>query len=145
MNKSELSKYVYAILTTGQIVIATLDIDDDQHSYQTTVTQLGTGHKYPAAMVFPATPETHEALQVLYEDIKVPAIPLEPNDIVRELLEHHQEVVLIKCSGVSYADARAKPNTRIKAITNNQRWGSVSGSYKCMVPYDVHGNEITEV
>lgn len=146
MPNSELGKYVYAILDQGQVIIATLDAEEDQHrmDHRPTVTQLETDHRYPAAMVFPATPANYDALQTLYEDIKVPPIPMEPKEIALELL-NRQVAVLIKCSNVSYDDARDKPNSRMLVITNDKPWGSVSGSYKHMVPYDVYGNEITSL
>lgn len=146
MPNSELSKYVYAILDQGQVIIATLGAEEDQHrmDHRPTVTQLENGHRYPAAMVFPATPANYDALQILYEDIKVPPIPMEPKEIALELL-NRQVAVLIKCSNVSYDDARDKPNSRMLVITNDRPWGSVMGSYKHMVPYDVYGSEITSL
>lgn len=146
MPNSELSKYVYAILDQGQVIIATLDEEEDQNrmDHRPTVTQLDTGHKYPAAMIFPATPANYDALQVLYEDIKVPPIPMEPRDLALELL-NHQDFVLIKISNASYDAARAKPDSRMLVMSNNRPWRSVGGSYKHIVPYDVYGIEITSL
>lgn len=149
MPNSELSKYVYAILDQGQVVIGRLAEDGEFPSHDhipivmvTSANGLEVGH--PAAMVFPATPENYDALQILYEGIKVPPIPLEPKEIALEPL-NRQVAVLIKCSNVSYDDARDKPNSRMLVITDDKPWGSVSGSYKHMVPYDVYGNEITSL
>ena len=97
------------------------------------------------AMVFPATPENYDALQVLYEGHGVPKIPIEPNDIVRELLKYHQKFVIVKTSSESYALAREKPNSRANLVHTGSKFGSKYGSWAFVVPYDVNGNEITEV
>lgn len=140
MPNSELSKYVYAILDQGQVIIATLDEEEAQNrtDHRPTVTQLDTDHRYPAAMVFPATYENYEALQILYEDIPVPNIPLEPNDIVRELLTHHQTYVIAKYSTQSYTQARE--NIGIKVLEYDRLENRAF-----YVPYDVYGNEITSL
>ena len=142
----EISKYVYAILEQGQVIIATLDDENDQNRMDRCpiVTQLVTERKYPATMVFPATPENYDALQILYEGITVPSVPLDPRDLAVELL-NHQDFVLIKISCNSYDDARAKPDSRMLVMSNNRPWRSFSGSYKHIVPYDVYGNEITSL
>lgn len=146
MPNSELSKYVYVILDQGQVIIATLDAEEDQHRMdrRPTVTQLGTGHKYPAAMVFPATPANYDALQILYEDIKVPPIPMEPNDIVHKLLES-QFYVLIKNSSHSYDDARTVPNSGARIVRKEDKFLRDHEAWKYMVPYDVWNNEITSL
>ena len=136
----EISMYVYAILGQGQIIIATLDAEEDQNQMdrRPSVTQLVTGHKYPAAMVFPATPANYDALQTLYEDIKVPPIPMEPNNIVREILAH-QKYVMVRVSTKSYEHARRNPRLTIHS------GGIMVGKNTFMVPYDENDNEITEV
>ncbi len=136
----EISKYVYAILGQGKIIIATLDAEEDQNQMdrRPSVTQLVTGHKYPAAMVFPATPANYDALQTLYEDIKVPPIPMEPNNIVREILAH-QKYVMVRVSTKSYEHARRNPRLTIHS------GGIMVGKNTFMVPYDENDNEITEV
>lgn len=140
----EISKHVYGILAHGQVVIASLDDDQNPLSSQSQITELVTGHGYNAAMVFPATPENYEALQVLYEDIKVPPIPLEPNDIVHGLLKM-QKFVIVKTSSESYELAREKLDSRANLVHSGSKFGGKYGSWAFMVPYDVHGNEITEV
>lgn len=136
----EISKYVYAILDQGQVIIATLDDENAQNRMdrRPIVTQLVTEHKYPATMVFPATPATYDALQILYENIKVPEIPMEPNDIVRELLTHHHTYVIAKYSTQSYAQARE--NIGIKVLEFDRL-----ENHAFYVPYDVYGNEITSL
>lgn len=144
----EISKYVYAILEQGQVIIATLDNEDDQNRMdrRPIVTQLVTEHKYPATMVFPATPANYEALQILYGGMTVPSIPLEPNDIVRELLTHRQTCVIIKHSNYSYEDARGSEHAQVRVIwACSHTKSGLSESSPYMVPYDVFGNEITSL
>lgn len=138
MPNSELSKYVYAILDQGQVIIATLDAEEYQHrmDHRPTVTQLETSHRYPAAMVFSATPANYDALQILYEDIKVPPIPMEPNDVLAELLKR-QKLVFTRSSPDSYEHARRSPRVRV--------CGGVFNKDVYHVPYDVYGNEITSL
>lgn len=141
----EISKYVYAILGQGQIIIATLDAEEDQNQMdrRPSVTQLVTGHKYPAAMVFPANDDTWAALQMLYEDIPVPELPLTPNEVMDKLLQQ-VTYVFAKVSTDSYDDARY--NGKMRAVRRRPDGKTSSIDTKNFyVPYDAHGNEIKTV
>lgn len=141
----KISEFVYAILERGEVIIATLDIREHQISRHTMVTQLVSGHNYPAAMVFPATYENYEALQILYGDIEVPPIPMEPNELVHALLKT-QEFVIVKRSNYSYKDARCSGHEQVRTIwACSHTKSGLSEAIPYMVPYDIHGNEITEL
>lgn len=143
----EISKHVYGIALDGSVVLGRLAEDGEFPELQPIVMEpvaKGIETSHLVAMVFPATPANYDALQILYEDIKVPPIPMEPNDIVHGLLKM-QKFVIVKTSSESYELAREKLNSRANLVHSGSKFGGKYGSWAFRVPYDVHGNEITEL
>lgn len=134
---------VYAILFDGTVVLGEL-VAGGEGVFESPEVIFDNGSKqYGCAMVFPANDDTWAALQMLYEDIPVPELPLTPNEIVNKLL-NNQVYVFAKVSAISYADARL--NCKIRAVRRRPDGSSHSTDTKNFyVPYDAHGNEIKTV
>lgn len=134
---------VYAILRDGEVVLGELVVGAYERHEQPQVRYNNGDNRAPAAMVFPANDDTWAALQMLYEDIPVPELPLTPNEVMDKLLQQ-VTYVFAKVSAISYADARL--NCKMRAVRRRPDGSSHSIDTKNFyVPYDAHGNEIKTV
>lgn len=134
---------VYAILFDGTVVLGEL-VAGAEGVFESPEVIFDNGSKQSGcAMVFPANDDTWAALQMLYEDIPVPELPLTPNEIVNKLL-NDQVYVFAKVSAESYADARSSGKMRAVRRRPDGKTSSID-TKNFYVPYDAHGNEIKTV
>lgn len=99
--------------------------------------------------LFHATSENRVALVTLYGEDVVPQIPLRGSDLTKKLLEK-QKYVLCFCSDTN--DTDCLENKRPLLITRFEDGYFYEGrvddrfvvTWKCAVPVDMNGNEITE-
>lgn len=100
--------------------------------------------------LLPATPEIRQALVTLYGEDAVPELPLRGSELTKKLLEK-QEYVLCFCSDTNDDDCRE--NKRPLLITSFEDGYFYEGkldvrfvtTWKCAVPVDMNGVEITEI
>lgn len=134
---------VYAILRDGEVVLGELVVCAYERHEQPQVMYNNGDNRAPAAMVFPANEDTWAALQMLYEDIPVPELPLTPNEVMDKLLQQ-VTYVFAKVSTDSYDDARY--NGKMRAVRRRPDGKTSSIDTKNFyVPYDAHSNEIKTV
>ena len=100
--------------------------------------------------LFHATPENREALVTLYGEDAVPQLPLRGSDLTRKLLEK-QKYVLCFCSDTNDDDCReTKRPLLITCCEDGYFYEGKADirfvtTWKCAVPVDMNGNEITEI
>lgn len=103
-----------------------------------------------AGRLFHATPENRQALVTLYGEDAVPELPLRGSELTKRLLEK-QKYVLCFCSDTNDDDCR--DNKKLSIITCFEDGYFYEGkaditfvtTWKCAVPVDMNGNEITEM
>lgn len=99
---------------------------------------------------FAVTPENRQALVTLYGEDEVPELPLRGSDLTKKLL-NKQKYVLCFCSDTNDDDCRE--NKKLSIIScfkdgffyDREVDSHFAGWWKCAVPIDNNGNEITEI
>lgn len=99
--------------------------------------------------LFHATPENRQALVTLYGEDAVPKLPVRGSELTKKLLEK-QRYVLCYVSDTNDGDCRENQRLSVIERFEDGRFheGKVNGpfvcTWKCAVPVDMNGNEITE-
>lgn len=115
-----------------------------------TYTGQGVNAQLPISRLFHATPENRQALVTLYGEDAVPKLPLRGSELTKRLLKK-QKYVLCFCSDTNDDDCR--DNKKLSIITyfkegyfyDREVVSPFSATWKCAVPIDNNGNEITEI